>query len=265
MVSSRNTRCGSFTLKSFIVLSLVHVEGGQQTNVNHDYMRIEALLEYMVVEDNGAGEQADVLGPEDAEMFENIANCMVQADILSGNPRWLENFKEIKKVAIDLLYNNCRKHWTLLHFNLHLLMLMSRHGWSDTSFSDLLHMLVDAELCKDAELGEAPYYSPPHPPPPPRTRMVLPAPHTLLPRPKLFPWPRAYACASAVALLGAQHGEIAVHAGAKPGNMVTIISGVPTTIRLIFFYDVKACKTVYYGYKSFLAKSLLSADNVDYT
>lgn len=170
MVSSRNTRCGSFTLKSFIVLSLVHVEGGQQTNVNHDYMRIEALLEYMVVEDNGAGEQADVLGPEDAEMFENIANCMVQADILSGNPRWLENFKEIKKVAIDLLYNNCRKHWTLLHFNLHLLMLMSRHGWSDTSFSDLLHMLVDAELCKDAELGEAPYYSPPHPPPLPRAR-----------------------------------------------------------------------------------------------
>ena len=41
------------------------------------------------------GEQGDLLGPEDAEIFENIANRMDQDDVLFG-PKWLENFKEIK-------------------------------------------------------------------------------------------------------------------------------------------------------------------------
>ena len=36
------------------------------------------------------------LGPEDAEIFENLANCMDQDDVLFENPRWLENFKEMK-------------------------------------------------------------------------------------------------------------------------------------------------------------------------
>ena len=36
------------------------------------------------------------LGPEDAEIFENLANHMDQDDVLFGNSRWLENFKEMK-------------------------------------------------------------------------------------------------------------------------------------------------------------------------
>jgi hypothetical protein len=37
-----------------------------------------------------------VLGPEDAEIFENVANRMDPDDILFENPKWLENFKEMK-------------------------------------------------------------------------------------------------------------------------------------------------------------------------
>ena len=68
---------------------------------------------------------------------------MDQVNVLFGNPRWLENFKEMKQVAIDPLYKDRPKHWTALCFNLQLLQLKSRHGWSDTSFNDLLCMLAD--------------------------------------------------------------------------------------------------------------------------
>jgi hypothetical protein len=52
---------------------------------------------------------------------------MDQGDVLSRNPKWLENFKEMKQ-AIDPLYKGCPKHWTALRFNLQLLMLKARHG-----------------------------------------------------------------------------------------------------------------------------------------
>jgi hypothetical protein len=68
---------------------------------------------------------------------------MDQNDILFGNPKWLENFKEMKQAAIDPLYKGCPKHWTALRFNLQMLMLKARHGWSDTSFNELLEKPVD--------------------------------------------------------------------------------------------------------------------------
>jgi len=37
-----------------------------------------------------------IFGAEDAEIFENLANHMDQGDVLFGNPKWLENFKEMK-------------------------------------------------------------------------------------------------------------------------------------------------------------------------
>jgi hypothetical protein len=46
--------------------------------------------------DGDCVEQGDLLGPKDAEIFENLANRMDQDDILFGNPKWLENFKEMK-------------------------------------------------------------------------------------------------------------------------------------------------------------------------
>ena len=84
-----------------------------------------------------------ILGPKDVEIFENLANRMDQDDVLFGNPKWLENFKEMKLEAIDPLYKDCPKQWMALHFNLQLLMLKSHHGWSVTSFNDLLRILAN--------------------------------------------------------------------------------------------------------------------------
>jgi hypothetical protein len=81
-------------------------DGGQQPSsstaavgddsVKRDYMSINDLLENITA-DNDDGEHGDVvLGPEDAEIFENVANCMDQDDVLFGNPKWLDNFKEMK-------------------------------------------------------------------------------------------------------------------------------------------------------------------------
>ena len=43
---------------------------------------------------------------------------MDRDDVLFGNPKWLENFKEMKQAAIDLMYKDCPKHWAVLCFNL---------------------------------------------------------------------------------------------------------------------------------------------------
>ena len=112
---------------------------------NHDYVKINELLQDMAANDGDrdCDEQSDFLGPEDAEIFENLANHMDQDDVLFGNPKWLENFKEMKQAAIDPLYKDCSKEWMALHFNLQLPMLKSRHGWSDTSFNDLLRIHAD--------------------------------------------------------------------------------------------------------------------------
>jgi hypothetical protein len=55
----------------------------------------------------------------------------------------------MKQVAIDPLYKDggkCPKHWMALRFNLQLLMLKAHHGWTDTSFNDLLCILGDTYL-----------------------------------------------------------------------------------------------------------------------
>jgi hypothetical protein len=105
-------------------------DGGQQPSssiatvggdsANHDYIDIHDLLKNMDNDGGGeANEQGDVvLGPEDANIFENVANRMDQDDVLFGNPKWLKNFKEMKQATIDPLYKGCPKHWTVLRFNL---------------------------------------------------------------------------------------------------------------------------------------------------
>jgi hypothetical protein len=74
-------------------------DGGQQPSAstvatggdsaNCDYISIHDLFKDMADNDGGGGgdgEQIDVLGPEDAELFQNIANRMDQDDVLFGNP-----------------------------------------------------------------------------------------------------------------------------------------------------------------------------------
>ena len=38
------------------------------------------------------------------QIFLRILVTVDQDDVLFGNPKWLENFKEMKQAAIDLLY-----------------------------------------------------------------------------------------------------------------------------------------------------------------
>ena len=66
-------------------------EGGESANPK--YVSIDELLQDIA--DNDGDEQGDLLGPEDAEIFENLANLMDQKYVLFGNSKWLENFKEI--------------------------------------------------------------------------------------------------------------------------------------------------------------------------
>jgi hypothetical protein len=52
----------------------------------------------------------------------------------------------MKQAAMDPLYKDgskCLEHWTALRFNLQLLMCKACHGWTDTSFNDLLRILGD--------------------------------------------------------------------------------------------------------------------------
>jgi hypothetical protein len=114
-------------------------------NADRDYIMMDDLIQDMADDGGGngdGGELAGVMEPEDVELFEGLANHMDHDDVLFGSPRWLENFGEMKQAIIDPLYN-CPKQWTALCFNLQMLMLKARHGWSDTSFNDLLCILVD--------------------------------------------------------------------------------------------------------------------------
>ena len=51
--------------------------------MNRDYINIDELLQVMAVNDGDeeGDEQGDLLGPEDAEIFENLANRMDQDDV----------------------------------------------------------------------------------------------------------------------------------------------------------------------------------------
>jgi hypothetical protein len=115
-------------------------------NNARDYITMEDLFEDMAADNDGGGdgdEDAVVRDPEGAELMEEIANRLDEDDILFGSLRWLENFREMKQAVIDPLYEGCLKHWTTLRFDLQMLMLKDRHGWTDTSFNDLMSVLGD--------------------------------------------------------------------------------------------------------------------------
>ena len=61
---------------------------------NRDYISLHDLIGDGGGEDD---EQGDVvLGPKDVEIFLDVANRMDQDDVLFGDAKWLENFKEMK-------------------------------------------------------------------------------------------------------------------------------------------------------------------------
>jgi len=91
------------------------------------------------------GEAATVQEPEDIEVIEGLVSHIDEDDVLYGSPKWLENFREMKQAALDPLYKDggdCPKECTVLRFNLHMFMMKAQHGWSDTSFNELLSYLA---------------------------------------------------------------------------------------------------------------------------
>jgi hypothetical protein len=109
-----------------------------------DYITIEDLFQDMADDDGcgGDGEEATVTQPEDVQLFEGLVNHLDEDNVLFGCSRWLENFREMKQAAVDPLYKDSPKECTALRFNLQLLMLKTWHGWSDTSFNELLSLLA---------------------------------------------------------------------------------------------------------------------------
>jgi len=109
-----------------------------------DYITVEDILGEMadgVVD----GEAATVQEPEDIEVIEGLVSHIDKDDVVYGSPKWLENFREMKQATLDPLYKDggdCPKECTVLRFNLHMLMMEARHGWSDTSFNELLSYLA---------------------------------------------------------------------------------------------------------------------------
>jgi hypothetical protein len=90
-------------------------------------------------------EEATVQEAEDVRLFEDLVNHIDEDDVVFGCPKWLENFREMKKASCDPLYQDggsCPKECTTLCFNLQMLMLKAHHGWSDTNFNELLSLLA---------------------------------------------------------------------------------------------------------------------------
>jgi hypothetical protein len=104
--------------------------------------------DWVRMDDGGVGgdqcnndEEAD-----NCEIDPNIEEllCHMEPKVLIGSAKGLENFDALKKIAYDCVYDEskgCENTWMVLRFLIQLLMLKAKHGWSDSSFSDLLRLL----------------------------------------------------------------------------------------------------------------------------
>jgi uncharacterized sporulation protein YeaH/YhbH (DUF444 family) len=83
---------------------------GSGDNADRDYITKDDLIQDHGGDGDGAGEAASVMETDDVELFEELVNCLNHNDVLFGSPRRLENFREMKQAAIDLLYKDYLKH-----------------------------------------------------------------------------------------------------------------------------------------------------------
>jgi hypothetical protein len=73
------------------------VAAGDDDNVSHEYITMSDLLQDMGDDDGGRdANPVDTLLPKDAMLLEEVANHLDYDDILFGNLKWLENFREMK-------------------------------------------------------------------------------------------------------------------------------------------------------------------------
>jgi hypothetical protein len=73
-----------------------HDNAGTGNNAERDYITMEVLLQDTADNKDGDDGSEPMRDPETAELFELIANRLGDDDILFGNPRWLQNFGEMK-------------------------------------------------------------------------------------------------------------------------------------------------------------------------
>jgi hypothetical protein len=113
---------------------------------SHDYITVEDIQDMGDDGDDGVNvEEATVQEAKDVRLFEDLVNHIDEDDVVFGCPKWLENFREIKKASCDPLYQDggsCLKECTTLRFNLQMLILKARHGWSGTNFNERLSLLA---------------------------------------------------------------------------------------------------------------------------
>jgi hypothetical protein len=99
-----------------------NAETGGDANAEHDYITMADLLQDTSDynnEDGGNVDKEALKDPDTTVLFEAIANHHDHDDVLFGSPRWLENFREMKQVAIDALYpdgGKCPKNMSVLRF-----------------------------------------------------------------------------------------------------------------------------------------------------
>ena len=86
-----------------------HDNASTGDNADHDYIMMDDLLEDTAGDDDGDGGEL-VRDPKTVELFESIANHHDHDDVLFESLRWLENFREMKRAAIDPFYKDCPKH-----------------------------------------------------------------------------------------------------------------------------------------------------------
>ncbi len=85
-------------------------------------------------------------GIDDADIDFDLKDMLqhVEPEVLTSTKQGLDNWKALEKATKDLLYDEskgCDRDYTVLRSILELLRLKARHGWSDTSFNDLLDLL----------------------------------------------------------------------------------------------------------------------------
>ena len=88
----------------------------------YDFIMMDNFVQDMVNdggddddEDNG---EAVLEDPKDAKFFEDFINHLDSDDLLHENPRWLDNFKEMKKAANDRSIRIVRMNGRCCVFNL---------------------------------------------------------------------------------------------------------------------------------------------------
>ena len=90
---------------------------------------------------------ANIVPPKDDDIFvsDNLKmdQMLQDAETEICSEGGHRKFEALLEAQEKLLYPGCNEKHTLLHFTLDLLRLKATHGWSDTSFDDLLCLLQD--------------------------------------------------------------------------------------------------------------------------